>query len=343
MFRFANPHLLWLLAVIPAMIILFAIILRLRKRNLRNFGNIETVKSLLRDVSSWRVYTKFILFTLAYTALVFASARPQFGVKIEEEKSEGVEMMFVVDVSNSMLAEDFTPNRLERTRYAIDKLFSKMNQDRVGMVVFAGESKVQLPITTDYRMARNFLKRLSPSLVSVQGTDLSSAINLASLSFSQREGASQVMIIITDGEAHDGNALAVAEQAASRGIRIFTIGIGSPEGAPIQLNGEFIKDEKGEMVVSRLNEELLQDIAKKGKGAYVRASTAEFGLNEIVDAIEELEKTELTTFKFDEYNEQFVWILWVVFVLLLLEALLLDRRNPRLKRFNIFEKSRSDW
>ena len=218
-----------------------------------------------------------------------------------------------------------------------------MNQDRVGMVVFAGESKVQLPITTDYRMARNFLKRLSPSLVSVQGTDLSSAINLASLSFSQREGASQVMIIITDGEAHDGNALAVAEQAASRGIRIFTIGIGSPEGAPIQLNGEFIKDEKGEMVVSRLNEELLQDIAKKGKGAYVRASTAEFGLNEIVDAIEELEKTELTTFKFDEYNEQFVWILWVVFVLLLLEALLLDRRNPRLKRFNIFEKSRSDW
>ena len=143
MFRFANPHILWLLAAVPVMIILFVVILGLRKRNLRHFGNIATVKSLLRDVSSWRVYTKFILFALAYTALVFASARPQFGVKIEEEKSEGVEMMFVVDVSNSMLAEDFTPNRLERTRYAIDKLFSKMNQDRVGMVVFAGESKVE--------------------------------------------------------------------------------------------------------------------------------------------------------------------------------------------------------
>ena len=338
MFRFANPHILWLLAAVPVMIILFVVILGLRKRNLRHFGNIATVKTLLRDVSSWRVYTKFILFTLAYIAIVFAAARPQFGMKIVEEKKEGVEMMLVVDVSNSMLAEDFTPNRLDRTRYAIDKLFSKMEQDRVGVVVFAGEAKVQLPITTDYRMARNFVKRLSPSLVGVQGTNLSSAIDLASLSFSHREDASQVMIIITDGEAHDSDALAVAEQAALRGIRIFTIGIGSPEGAPIKINGEFIKDEKGEMVVSRLNEELLQEIAEKGNGAYVRASAAEFGLNDIVNAIAELEKTEQTNVRFDEYNEQFVWILWVVFVLLLLEALLLDRQNPKLRKFNIFEK-----
>lgn len=338
MFRFANPHLLWLLAAVPVMIILFVIVLLLRKRNLRHFGNIATVKSLLRDVSSWRVHTKFILFSLAYTALVFAAARPQFGMKIVEDRSEGVEMMFVVDVSNSMLAEDFSPNRLDRTRYAIDKLFSQLDQDRVGMVVFAGEAKVQLPITTDYRMARSFTKRLSPSLVGVQGTDLSSAIDLASLSFSQREDASQVMIIITDGEAHDSNALEVAEQAAMRGIRIFTIGIGSPEGAPIKINGEFIKDESGEMVVSRLNEELLQSIAEKGNGAYVRASTAEFGLNDIVSAIDELEKTEVTSVRFDEYNEQFIWILWVVFALLLLEALLLDRRNPKLRKFNIFEK-----
>ena len=338
MFRFANPHLLWLLAAVPVMIILFAIILLLRKRNLRHFGNIATVKSLLRDVSSWRVYTKFILFALAYTALVFAAARPQFGLKIVEDKTEGVEMMFVVDVSNSMLAEDFSPNRLDRTRYAIDKLFTKLEQDRVGMVVFAGEAKVQLPITTDYRMARSFTKRLSPTLVGVQGTDLSSAIDLATLSFSQREDASRVMIIITDGEAHDSNALAAAEQAAQRGIRLFTIGIGSPEGAPIKINGEFIKDESGEMVVSRLNEELLQSIAEKGKGAYVRASTAEFGLNDIVSAIEEMEKTEVTSVRFDEYNEQFIWILWVVFALLLLEGLLLDRRNPKLRKFNIFEK-----
>ena len=158
MFRFANPHLLWLLLIVPVMVVAFAILLRLRRRNLNRFGSAEVVKTLLRDVSSWRVSAKFILFTLAFTALVFAAARPQFGAKLREEKCEGVEMMFVVDVSNSMLAEDFSPNRLDRTRYAIDKLFASLNQDRVGVVVFAGEAKVQLPITTDYRMARNFAK-----------------------------------------------------------------------------------------------------------------------------------------------------------------------------------------
>ena len=337
MFRFANPQLLWLLLLVPVMVVAFAAILLLRRRNLRRFGNIETVSSLLRDVSSWRVHTKFILFTLAFVAMVFAAARPQFGAKLREQKSEGVEMMFVVDVSNSMLAEDFTPNRLDRTRYAIDKLFTQLNQDRVGVVVFAGEAKVQLPITTDYRMARSFTKRLSPQLVDVQGTDISDAIDLASLSFSQREDASRVMILITDGEAHDADAVVAAERAAERGIRIFAIGIGSPQGAPIKVGGEFIKDEKGEMVVSRLNEQLLQQITEIGKGGYIRASNAEFGLSEIVDEIAKMEKSERSTLTFDEYNEQFHWILWIALALLLLEGLLLDRRNPRLRRFSIFD------
>jgi Ca-activated chloride channel family protein len=247
-------------------------------------------------------------------------------------------MMLVVDVSRSMMVEDFLPNRLDRTRYAMDKLFASLNQDRVGVVVFAGEAKVQLPITSDYRMARSFARRLSTDLVGVQGTELGEAIDLASLSFSDREGASRVMVLITDGEAHDSGAVAAAERAAERGIRIFTIGIGSPEGAPIKIGGELVKDEKGEMVVSRLNEELLQTIAQKGNGGYIRASNAEFGLSEIVNEIEKMEKTELSTLRFDEYNEQFYWILWVVLGLLLLEGLLLDRRNPRLRRFNIFEK-----
>jgi Ca-activated chloride channel family protein len=257
---------------------------------------------------------------------------------LREEKSEGVEMMFVVDVSNSMLAEDLSPNRLDRTRYAIDKLFSQMEQDKVGMVIFAGEPKVQLPITTDYLMARNFTKRLSPSLVEVQGTNLSSAIDLASLSFSQSDDASRVMIIITDGEAHDEDALAAAKQAAERGIRIFTIGIGSPEGAPIKIDGKLVEDEKGDMVVSRLNEELLQQIAAQGKGGYVRASNADFGLDEITSAIANMDKSEHVTLRFDEYNEQFDWLLWIALCLLLLDGLLLDRRNPKLRKFNIFEK-----
>ena len=336
MFRFANPQLLWLLVMVPVMVALFVLVLHLRKRSLRRFGNIETVRALLRDVSSWRIYVKFSLFALAYVAAVFAAARPQYGTKLVEEKSESIEMMFVVDVSNSMLAEDITPNRLARTRYAIDKLFSQLQQDRVGVVVFAGEAKVQLPITSDYRMARNFTKRLSPSLVEVQGTDLSDAIDLASLSFSQREGASRAMILITDGEAHDSDALAAAERAGRQGIRIFAIGIGSPEGKPIKINDEFIKDEKGEMVVSCLNEQLLQQIVSKGNGGYIRATNAEFGLSEIVDEIAKMDKNS-TTLEFEEYDEKFYWLLWIALVLLLLEGLLLDRRNPKLRRFNIFE------
>jgi Ca-activated chloride channel family protein len=187
-------------------------------------------------------------------------------------------------------------------------------------------------------MARTFTKRLSPSLVEVQGTNLSSAIDLASLSFSQSDDASRVMIIITDGEAHDEDALAAAKQAAERGIRIFTIGIGSPEGAPIKIDGKLVEDEKGDMVVSRLNEELLQQIAAQGKGGYVRASNADFGLDEITSAIANMDKSEHVTLRFDEYNEQFDWLLWIALCLLLLDGLLLDRRNPKLRKFNIFEK-----
>ena len=338
MFQFANPHILWLLLAIPAMAVTLIAMSQLRKRNLAKFGNIAILRNLMPDISSWRVRIKSVLFLTAATAVIFAAARPQFGSKLKEQTSQGIEMMLVVDISNSMLAEDFAPNRLDRTRYAIDKLFASLDQDRVGLVVFAGEAKVQLPITTDYRMARSFVKRIAPTLVSVQGTEIGQALNLASLSFSQNRDAGRVMILITDGETHDSSALDAAKRAAEQGIKIFAIGIGTPEGAPVKVDGEFIKDENDEMVVSRLNEELLQQITAATGGGYIRATNAAFGLEEIVAEIEKLEKGELTTLRFEEYNEQFQWVLAVAAVLLLLESLLLARRNPRLKRFNIFRQ-----
>ena len=338
MFQFANPHILYLLLIIPVMISALTLVALLRKRNLAKFGNLELIKSLMPEVSTWRIKSKSTLFLLAVTAVIFAAARPQFGSKLREQKSTGIEMMLVVDVSNSMLAEDFAPNRLDRTRYAIDKLFASMNQDRVGMVVFAGESKVQLPITSDYRMARSFTKRLSPELVQVQGTEIGQALTLASLSFSNNRDAGRVIILITDGETHDNTALDAAQRAAEQGIRIYAVGIGTPDGAPVKVNGEWLKDEKDEMVVSRLNEELLQQITAATGGGYIRATNAAFGLDEIVREIEKIEQGELTTLSFEEYNEQFQWILAVAAVLLLLESLLLSRRNPRLKRFNIFRE-----
>lgn len=338
MFRFANPELLYLLAIVPAAIIGYILAVVSRRRALARFGNVATVRELISGVSSARNHLKFTLFITAITLVIFAAARPQFGSKLREEKSEGVEMMIVVDVSNSMLAEDFEPSRLERTKYAIDKLFEGLHQERVGVIVFAGEAKVQLPITSDYRMAQAFAKRISPNLVSEQGTSIGKALSMAMMSFAGDSDRSRAVILITDGETHDSNALAVAKQAAEMGVKIFTIGIGTPEGAPISINGDFIRDAKGEMVVSKLNESMLEEIASTTDAAYVRASKQSIGLEEIVQKINELEKGELTTLRFEEYNEQFHYLLWIALALLLVEFLLLDRKNPLLARFNIFDK-----
>ncbi|MBQ8470878.1 MAG: VWA domain-containing protein [Alistipes sp.] len=346
MFRFAHPHYLWLLWAIPAMILLFLWAAHHRHSRLARFGRLTTLEELMPDLSTARIALKFILFVTAYGFLILAAARPQFGSKLREEKAEGVEMMLVVDVSNSMLAEDFAPNRLERTKYAINKLFEGMRQDRVGLVVFAGEPKVQLPITSDYRMAKAFARRIDPSLVQVQGTAVGKALEQALLSFSgetvdEEEGRqSRVIILITDGENHEDDAIATAQKAAEMGIRIYTIGIGTPEGAPIRIGGDYIQDEKGEMVVSKLNEEMLTEIAKLTGGLYVRSTLQSIGLEEIVKSIEAMEKSELSTIRFEEYDEQYRLPLAIALVLLLIELLLLDRRNPLLAHLNIFREER---
>ena len=245
MFRFANPQYLWLLLAVPALVALYWLAARNRRRRLARFGRPGILEELMPEVSTGRTAFRFILFCAAVALVILAAARPQFGSKLREEKAQGIEMMLTVDVSNSMLAEDFEPNRLERTKYAIGKLFEGLQQDRVGLVVFAGEPKVQLPITSDYRMARAFARRIDPSLVSVQGTAIGKALEQALLAFSgdTEQSHGRVIILITDGENHDDDAIAVAERAAQMGVKIFTIGIGTPEGAPIQIGGEFIKDE----------------------------------------------------------------------------------------------------
>ena len=338
MFRFANSEYLYLLLLIPLLALFYALVARRRRHLLAKFGNLELLKGLMPDFSRGRLRLKFTLYLLAFACVVLAAARPQFGSKLREEKAKGVEMMLVVDVSNSMLAEDFEPNRLERTKYAIGKLFEGLQQERVGLVAFAGEPKVQLPITSDYRMAQAFAKRLSPTLVGEQGTDVGKALELAMLSFSSQSERSRVIVLITDGENHEADAVAVAKKAAEMGIRIYTIGIGTPEGAPIEIGGEFVKDENGEMVVSKLGEPMLEEIAAVTEAAYVRATKQSIGLEEIVKSINEMERSELTTVKYEEYNEQYQYLVAVAIALLLLEGAILSRRNPRLRKFNIFRE-----
>lgn len=327
--------LFWLLSipVFAALLVGAGIV---RRRALRRFGEKSVIRQLMPDVSMMRVRIKSALFLLAVTFVVLAMARPQFGSRLSEQKAEGVEMMLVVDVSNSMLAEDLTPSRIERARYAIDKLFASLDQDRVGLVVFAGDAKVQLPITSDYRMARSFARKLSTDLVDVQGTDLGKAMELATMSFSQNTETSKVMIIVSDGEDHDNGALDAARRAAEQGVVIFAVGIGTPEGVPISIGGQMLKDEKGEMVVTKLNEELLQGVTEAGNGGYIRATSASFGLEDIADRISEMKRSELSTLRFEEYNEYFYWMLAVALVLLVVESLLLSHSNPRLRKYNIF-------
>ena len=338
MFRFANAEYLYLLILIPVLVALLGVASLRRRHLLRRFGNIEIIKTLIPDFSQARLRLKVAIYLVALSLLIVAAARPQLGSKLREEKAKGVEMMLVVDVSNSMLAEDFEPNRLERTKYAINRLFEGLQQERVGLVAFAGEPKVQLPITSDYRMAQAFARRLSTSLVAEQGTDVARALELAMLSYSSQSERSRVMVLITDGENHEADAVAQARKAAALGIKIYTIGIGTPEGAPIQIDGEFIKDENGEMVVSKLGEQMLEEIAAVTDAAYVRATKQSIGLEEIVKSINDMEKAELTTLRYEEYNEQYQWLVAVALALLLLEGIILPRRNPRLRRFNIFRE-----
>ncbi len=336
MFRFANPHILYLLLIVPVAVVLFIFAQVRRRRRLERFASSSLLAQLTPSASPARVRTKFILYSLAVVFLVLAAARPQVGSKLREEHQKGIEMMLVVDVSNSMLAEDFEPNRLDRTKFAIDRVVESMKQDRIGVVAFAGEAQVQLPITSDYRMARAFARKLSPQIVRTQGTDLGAAIKLASMSFSSQSEGSRVMILITDGENHESDALEAAQAAAEKGIAIYTIGIGTPEGAPIMIGGDYLTDENGDMVVSKLDEKTLQEIASATGGAYVRATKQSIGLKEIVDRLKELDESDLATTRFEAFDEQYQYPLVVALLLLLVEWLILDRRNPLLARFNIF-------
>ncbi len=342
MFRFANPEYLYILAAIPLLVILFWWSIRLRRKRMERFGNLDIVLTLMPDFSLGSVKLKFALYLTAIALIIVAAARPQMGSKLREEKSRGVEMMLVVDVSNSMMAEDFAPNRLAKTQYAIERLFEGLQkQERVGLIAFAGEAKVELPITSDYRMARAFSQRLSPTAVSVQGTDVGKALDLSLLSFSSAMDVSRVVVLITDGEAHDRGALAAAERAKAQGVKIFTVGIGTPEGAPIMIDGEYIKDENGDIVVTKLGEEMLQEIAQITEAGYVRATNQSLGLEEITKSISEMEQSELSTVKYEEYGEQFQYIIAIALLLLALDFIMQDKKNQYLRRFNIFAESKA--
>ncbi len=329
MINFANAQYLLLLLLIPFFFVAQALVLKLHARRLRKFGDEELVKTLMPSYSKAKTWVRITLFSIGFFFFVIGLSRPQIGAKLKENETKGAEIMIALDVSNSMLAEDYSPNRLERAKLAISRLVDKLRDDRIGLIVFAGNSFVQLPITTDYVSAKMFLNSISTESVPVQGTAIGEAINTAVRSFSAQSEKSRAVIIITDGENHEDDPVAAAKQAAEMGVRVFAIGVGSPEGKPIPMDGELLKDKNGDIVVTRLDESVLQEVAKAGNGLYVRAGNSEFGLNPIIDDIKKMDDEKYSSIVFEEYDEQFMYFLAIALFFFVLEMLVGDRRSKK--------------
>lgn len=329
MINFAQTQYLFLLLLIPFFFLIQALVLRLRRRRIRKFGDEKLVAQLMPSYAKAKVWVRLTLFSLGFFFLVIGLSRPQIGAKLKEHETKGAEIMIALDVSNSMLAEDYSPNRLERAKLAISRLVDKLRDDRIGLIVFAGNSFVQLPITTDYVSAKMFMNSISTESVPVQGTAIGEAINTAMRSFSSQSEKSRAIIVITDGENHEDDPVAAAKQAADMGVRVFTIGVGSPEGKPIPMDGELLKDKDGNIVVTRLDDKVLQEVAQAGNGLYVRAGNSEFGLNPIIEDIRRMEDEKYSSIVFEEYDEQFMYFLAIALFFFVIEILVGDRRSKR--------------
>lgn len=326
MIVFANEFYLWFLLLVPLIPVVYGVVRFFRRRSLRKLGDEALVSDLMPSYSPVKGWIRIILFAVAFFFFIIGLARPQVGAKLSERKTKGSEIMICLDVSNSMLAQDYSPNRLERAKLAISRMTDKLQEDRIGLIVFAGSSFVQLPITADYISAKMFLSSVDTKSVPVQGTAIGDAILTAAKSFSLQSEKSRAIVVITDGENHEDDPVDAAKQAAELGIRVYTIGIGSQHGQPIPMDGELMKDKDGNIVVTRLDEEILKQVAKAGNGAYVHAGNDEFGLNPIIEDLRRLEDEEFNSVVFEEYDEQYMYFFAIALVLFVIEMLIGERR-----------------
>ena len=340
MFRFEEPTYLYLLLLLPFLAAFYLYSNYRRRKAIRKFGDPVLMAQLMPDVSKYRPDVKFWLVFAAIGLFAVLLARPQFGSKLETVKRQGVEVMIALDISNSMLAQDVQPSRLEKAKRLVAQLVDKMENDKVGMIVFAGDALTQLPITSDYISAKMFLESINPSLISKQGTAIGAAINLATRSFTPQEGVGRAVIVITDGENHEGGAVEAAKAAAEKGIQVSVLGVGMPDGAPIPVEGtnDFRRDRDGNVVVTRLNEQMCQEIAQAGDGIYVRVDNSNAAQKVIAQEINKMAKADVETQVYTEFNEQFQAVAWIILLLLLAEMLILERKNPLFRNIHLFKK-----
>lgn len=339
MFKFANPNALFLYLLLLFVVGVYLYASYRRKSALRKYGDPELLSALMPEVSNHRPQIKFWITFVAMCFMVLLVARPQFGSKVETVKRHGIETVIALDISNSMLAEDVAPNRLEKSKNIISRLVDSFEDDKMGLIVFAGDAFIQLPITSDFISAKMFLESINPELITRQGTDIKAAIDMATRSFTPNEGVGKAIIIITDGENHEGGAKEAAKAAAEKGMMVYVMGVGSPEGAPIPAEraNDFRRDKEGNVIITKLNEQMCQEIAAAGNGVYIRIDNTNNAQKLLQKEVDKLAKDDIETTTYSEYNEQFMVMAWIAFVLLLIEMLLMVKKNPRLKKFNLFD------
>ena len=338
MFRFADPIYLYLLMLIPVLALIRFMTYRNQKKRLRKFGDPKLLRQLMPDVSRFRPVVKFWILQGALALLIVMLARPQFGTKINNEQRVGIETIIAMDISNSMLAEDIVPSRLDRSKMMVENLVDHFTNDKIGLIVFAGDAFVQLPITSDYVSAKMFLSSIDPSMMATQGTDIARAIDMATHSFTQEEGIGKAIIVITDGEDHEGGALEAAKAAKDAGMRVYVLGVGSTKGSPIPIpgTGDYMKDNTGNTVMSALNEDMCRQVAQAGGGAYIHVENNSAAQDQLDNELDKLSKKETTSTVYSEFDEQFQAVAILALLLIILEICIFDRRNPLLKRLSLF-------
>lgn len=340
MFRFEDPIYLWLLLLVPILLLLRFLTYKRRIAKLKKFGDISLVRELMPDVSKYRPTVKFVLILTALTLVVLMLARPQTGTKISNESRSGIETIIAVDISNSMLAKDVVPSRLDKSKLLVENLIDNFTEDRIGLIVFAGEAFVQLPITNDYVSAKMFLQNMDPSLISTQGTDLARAIRLAMNSFSQQENIGRAIIVITDGEDHEGGALEAAKEAQKKGINVFILGVGSSNGAPIPVGNGYLTDASGKTVMTALNEQMCQEVAQAGNGTYIHVDNTSEAQEKLNSEISKLQKGTTQSVVYSEYDEQFQAFGILVLLLLIAEVCILEAKNPLIMKIRLFRRKK---
>lgn len=342
MFRFEEPTYLYMLLLLPLLAAFYIYSNYRKKEAIRKFGDPVLMAQLMPNVSKYRPNIKFWLVFTALALFVILLARPQFGSKMETVKRQGIEVMIALDISNSMLAQDIQPSRLQKAKRLVAQLVDKMQNDKVGMVVFAGDAFTQLPITSDYISAKMFLESIDPSLISKQGTAIGAAIGLATRSFTPQEGVGRAIIVITDGENHEGGVVEASKAASEKGIQVNVLGVGMPEGAPIPIEGtnDYRRDRDGNVIVTRLNEQMCQEIAQAGNGIYVRVDNTSSAQKAISQELDKKVKVDVETQVYTEFNEQFQAVAWLILLLLLIEMLILECKNPLFRNISLFSNKK---